>query len=1013
MTVSPGPQDLDARLALLLERLGYSGDPDFRTDTSGLESLQLRYVLDTAFKRIGVVGALCPSAPLASDGMASLSGRCLPVVYVVIAQDADDANRRHRAVWSQSVAPQVIVALPGGFYVANGYDYRHAGPLHTWSELDGQELPPTLTPLTATAIRSSASWSNFVIGNRVDTRIARDIRNLSAKVRNDHPALRERHDIVNALIGRFLYLYVLIDRRIVDQKWVNNISDDAGEPLCSNIQLADGYSADQPHPTPWPIDEVWHLFDAIDDVLNGSVFPIRSIDRELVTGEALHLIRRVLRSDEIDEDGSQQFAFIDVDYSTVRTETISAIYECFFEMEEAGQRKQHGAFYTPPFLVDYVLQEADRIQTLAASSRVVDPACGSGAFLVAAYRHILERLLVSGFRLDIVSLRTVLIGCIRGIELKEQAVNVARFSLYLTLLDYLPGRTLASLQEELGDERLFPDLSANVITQDAFDSLPPEFERQASHVLGNPPWKKAQEGTLALAFSADLIAEVNDTVVDERSMAELFYWRSARDLAAPTDAVIALVMPTKCFIAPAAIHFPHAVASRTRIHGIVNLTSFRRKLFQEADEAAMVIFAASEPPDATAVGWRFSPKLSSQPVGADGRPWAIVIDRAQVERFHQVELLTQGHQWYRDLLLQPLDRRLANALETTGLTGCPLNVEQFLRRAGMHVTVGETYSRTGLPSEYVLGTSASNDYRVRLGLSDSALLGRDERKSHGTYELPDAMFDRLPERMKRMFGGPTLLLPRSQAGADVVGRAAYNASIQGIYFTDATVPADCRRAVLKEFSAYLRTAVGRYLVSVFGRQWIADQRRFETPDLKRLPFPYADHRELLDQPVSSFAGGQKFDEEGFAKFAADRFGVPRIFVQAVTEHRKLREPFQNGKRAPCADAPVDEYHLQIYETAIESELRQLLVGTPLKVRSFGLAGRRREVQIILAPEPIGVPTLEDPMPRADLGSEAFIDLRDCGTHAVARILKPDSVTAWTAERAYSDAVGVAHRIMAG
>jgi hypothetical protein len=86
------------------------------------------------------------------------------------------------------------MVLPSGFYVGNGYDYRQAGPLHGWAELDEQDLPPTLTPLTAVAVRSSASWSNFAIGSRVDTRIARDIRNLSMKVRSECGELRERSD---------------------------------------------------------------------------------------------------------------------------------------------------------------------------------------------------------------------------------------------------------------------------------------------------------------------------------------------------------------------------------------------------------------------------------------------------------------------------------------------------------------------------------------------------------------------------------------------------------------------------------------------------------------------------------------------------------------------------------------------------------------------------------------------------------------------------------------------------
>jgi hypothetical protein len=1013
MTVSRRDEALHGKIERLLGRLGYDRDRDFRTNADSPETLQLRHALEVAFDKMGVVGALCARAPLAGDEGGSQAARSLPLVYVIAASGLADAEEKHRAVWSQSVVPQILMAMPDGFQVRNGYDYRAVGPLVVWGALEAEELPSSLVSLTSVAIRSSRAWGDFQIGDRVDGRIARDIRNLSMKVRAEDSALAYRQDIVNALIGRFLYLYVLIDRNVIDQAWVSALVDEEGKARCSSIQLREGHGTGLP-PSAWLTHEVWALFDSIDQVLNGSVFPVERDDRDLVSTETMHLIRRVLRSDDIDKNGRQQYAFIDVDYSTIRTETISAIYECFFELEGAGERQRHGAYFTPAFVVDYIIQEVDRILPLSCGANVIDPACGSGAFLVGAYRNILERERAANVSLDARTLRKALTECIRGIELKEQAANVARFSLYLTMLDYLPGRTLSSLHKELGEERLFPDLTANILNADAFAALPHGFVRAFTHVLGNPPWKKAAAGSLALEYEQALTRALHDTVVDEHSLAELFFWRASQDLVAVGKAVIAFVIPSKCFIAPSAIHFANALANRTQLLGLTNLTSFRRKLFEDAEEAATIVFVSPEKPDMNSVGWRYSPKLASQPVGADGRPWAIVIDRGQVERFHQAHLMMDSHEWYRDFLLQPLDRRVASSLETTGRAGRPLNFEEFLSASGMHVSVGETHSRTGLPPELVLGTYGPNDFRKRLGFELIGTGAMAVPLDAEPYEIPNELFDRLTDRLKLMFGGPTMLLPRSQARPHIVGRVAYNASIQGIYFKNDLVAPNLREAVLDQVGRYLSTAVARYLVSIFGRQWIADQRRFETPDLKRLPFPYRDFAALLEHPISDFRDADgDFDEEAFAYFAAHQFGVEPIFAQAALEHRALREPFQNGKRSHLAVSEPGEIEREIYELAIHDELKKLLAGTPLRVLSRQLPENRSEIQIVLAAHPEHFAAGEWDSPIPDLGMEACIDFRNAEDHAIVRIFKPNVATAFTAERAYADAIGVANRIMAG
>ena len=122
-------------------------------------------------------------------------------------------------------------------------------------------------------------------------------------------------------------------------------------------------------------------------------------------------------------------------FEFIPIQLISAIYEEFLHQEESGK---DGAYYTPPMLVDFMLN-----QTLPRSDhdyklRLLDPACGSGIFLVEAYRRLVERWRkANGRRPDSVELAAILKYSIFGVDIKLQALRVAAFSLYLAMLDYV------------------------------------------------------------------------------------------------------------------------------------------------------------------------------------------------------------------------------------------------------------------------------------------------------------------------------------------------------------------------------------------------------------------------------------------------------------------------------------------------------------------------------------------------------------------------------------------------
>ena len=98
-----------------------------------------------------------------------------------------------------------------------------------------------------------------------------------------------------------------------------------------------------------------------------------------------------------------------------------------------------GAFYTPIPLVNFMLEELDSLHPFEKGMKVLDPSCGSGAFLVQCYRRIIEQdeEFVPGQPMRPSRLRDLLQVHIFGIDRDGDACRVAELSLSLTLLDYV------------------------------------------------------------------------------------------------------------------------------------------------------------------------------------------------------------------------------------------------------------------------------------------------------------------------------------------------------------------------------------------------------------------------------------------------------------------------------------------------------------------------------------------------------------------------------------------------
>jgi type II restriction/modification system DNA methylase subunit YeeA len=154
--------------------------------------------------------------------------------------------------------------------------------------------------------------------------------------------------------------------------------------------------------------------------------------------------------------------------------------------EKPEVRKAGGVFYTPTYVVDYIVSQTvgklfeGKTLRQAARLKILDPTCGSGSFLVGAYQYLLDwyrvqyeadgpakhaKVLYQGsggnWRLTTAERKRILLTHIHGVDIDSQAVEVTKLSLLLKVLEGENQQTLM-MQLRLFQERALPDLGRNI-----------------------------------------------------------------------------------------------------------------------------------------------------------------------------------------------------------------------------------------------------------------------------------------------------------------------------------------------------------------------------------------------------------------------------------------------------------------------------------------------------------------------------------------------------------------------
>ncbi|MDR1998098.1 MAG: N-6 DNA methylase [Candidatus Margulisbacteria bacterium] len=264
---------------------------------------------------------------------------------------------------------------------------------------------------------------------------------------------------VQQTIDRIIFLIICEDRKI--------------EPANRLKELAE---------TPNIYKNLFRLFSEADEKYNSGLFDFRkdTISARIVIDD------KKLKT-LLDDLYNSPYQF-----SRIPVEILGSVYEQFLgkvirktktaaviddkpEVKVAG-----GVFYTPQYVVNYIVRNTVGTvisgKTPAEISRIkiVDPACGSGSFLIGAYKYLLDyhqkyyldnpkknSPLTPAGELTTAEKKRILLNNLYGVDIDAQAVEVTKLSLLLQALD---GETEASINTQLSllKERVLPTLDNNI-----------------------------------------------------------------------------------------------------------------------------------------------------------------------------------------------------------------------------------------------------------------------------------------------------------------------------------------------------------------------------------------------------------------------------------------------------------------------------------------------------------------------------------------------------------------------
>ncbi|MGI8884605.1 MAG: HsdM family class I SAM-dependent methyltransferase, partial [Pyrinomonadaceae bacterium] len=415
------------------------------------------------------------------------------------------------------------------------------------------------------------------------------------------------------------------------------------------------------------------LFDELSRHFNGKIFEW-SEDRELVQNTNLTELALFLYGD-IDLDKGQYSFWRKYSFAHLPVEVISSVYE-----ELLNERKD--AVYTPEFLVNTLIDESmPQKEFKKTSVKTIDVSCGSGIFLVSAFKRLAQRHRYAKFkktgkleRLKSKELLQIIKANIFGVDIEEDARRLTVFSLCLALCDELKPK-------EIWKELKFDDtFQTNFITDNFFTYLENNEDKLGTFdlVIGNPPFislSKAKNGnwfkdededgnvryfgiykvknsegkieTKEMDVNKDINSNSRKQIYPDNQTALMFLDQSPRLLK--ENGSLCLIMPAAPLLYNNSFEFRKHFFPKQQVYQILDFTNLRNFLYgksQRAKVPTVAIFTKNKQQD----NEKLITHITVRRTKTTENKIFFEIDKYDFHYVSQRKALTEKHVWKCNLL---------------------------------------------------------------------------------------------------------------------------------------------------------------------------------------------------------------------------------------------------------------------------------------------------------------------------------------------------------------------------
>lgn len=530
------------------------------------------------------------------------------------------------------------------------------------------EIRQAQLDLTAVDLSGSAAealqWVNLVSGKfvrqyqpkgyfkrdaRADSLLLQNLKDIRKHLCSPKSNSKLPTEICHDLLARLIFIQFLFQRQDAEGNTALNAKKLAS--LASEGILSTRYSSLEGilrnhHDT-------YELFGWLNNIFNGDLFPSTKrasdetlsaleCERQHVTQGHLNALADLV-SGQAQARTGQRYLWTQYAFDVIPLDFISSIYEEF-----VGEAQ--GTHYTPGHLVDFMLDGILPWGGTEWNLRILDPACGSGIFLVKSYQRLIHRWKQAhpDRSLEPKDLRRLLENNLFGIDINHEAVRVAAFSLYLTMCDEIDPRhywTQVKFPSLRGQRLIGSDFFADDLR--GFRSK--EDCETYDLIVGNAPWGKGSVTSLAKKWAK------NTWPLSYQDIGPAFIGKGIKLLK--LGGVLSMLQPVNVLLLNRSgpTNELRQCLFSFKVTEIINLATLRFGLFQKAISPSCIITIENEPLDNSDIVY-----VCPKPTHSTEDAYCFVIepqDIHQVERARALDpMIWTGLMWGQERDLKLLDR---------------------------------------------------------------------------------------------------------------------------------------------------------------------------------------------------------------------------------------------------------------------------------------------------------------------------------------------------------------------